>query len=131
MSTADLTWGLMMMVVGMGAVFALLLILMLVLTAIGRLDARPRRRAAAPPPAAPGTADTSETKASPPSVRILADGLTDEQVAALTVAVLTHAEHRRRQAAPETRAHAPGSQLFASRWLSVGRARQFIPFRRS
>lgn len=50
---------------------------------------------------------------------------------ALTVAVLTHAEHRRRQAAPETRAHAPGSQLFASRWLSVGRARQFIPFRRS
>ncbi|HMR47733.1 MAG TPA: OadG family transporter subunit [Arachnia sp.] len=128
MTTADLTWGLMMMGVGMGAVFALLLALMLVLRAIGRLDARPSRRSEAPPP--PVTTEASGPDAAAPSVRILADGLTDDQVAAIAVAVLTHAEHRRRQAAPETRAHAPGSQLFASRWLAVGRARQFSPFRR-
>ena len=29
---------------------------------------------------------------------------------------------------PETRAHAPGSQLFASRWLAVGRAQSQQPF---
>lgn len=126
MTMATLTWGLTMMVVGMGAVFALLLALMLVLTAIGRLDARPHRRADAPSPSV--TADAAgETS---PSVRILADGLTDDQVAAIAVAVLTHAEHRRRQAAPETRSHAPGSQLFASRWLSIGRAHQFRSFHR-
>ena len=128
MTTADLTWGLMMMVVGMGAVFSLLLALMLVLMAIGRLDTRPRRRPEAPPPSV--ATEVAGADAASPSVRILADGLTDDQVAAITVAVLTHAEHRRRQAAPETRAHAPGSQLFASRWLAVGRARQFNPFRR-
>ena len=47
--------------------------------------------------------------------------------AAITVAVVTHAEHRRRQAAPETRAFAPGSQLFASRWVAVGRSRTHTP----
>ena len=36
--TESLLWGLMMMVVGMGVVFALLLALMLVLIGIGRLD---------------------------------------------------------------------------------------------
>ena len=52
-----------------------------------------------------------------------------DQVAAITVAVVTHAEHRRRQAAPETRAFAPGSQLFASRWVAAGRAHQKRPWR--
>ena len=127
MTTADLIWGLTMMAVGMGAVFALLAMLMLLLIGIGRLD-RPARghRKAAPPADAP----PSEPAPSAPEVRILADGLTDDQVAAITVAVFTHAEQRRRQAAPETRTHAPGSQLFASRWLSVGRAHQTNPFRR-
>ena len=63
-----------------------------------------------------------------PRVRIVADGLDENQVAAITVAVITHAENRRRLAAPETRAHAPGSQLFASRWLAVGRAQSQQPF---
>ena len=61
---------------------------------------------------------------------IVADGLDENQVAAITVAVITHAESRRRKAAPETRAHAPGSQLFASRWLAVGRGFQNNPFTR-
>jgi hypothetical protein len=72
----------------------------------------------------------AEVASPAPTVHIVADGLDEDQVAAITVAVITHAETRRRKAAPETRAHAPGSQLFASRWLSVGRAIQNNPFTR-
>ncbi|MFT3887605.1 MAG: OadG family transporter subunit [Arachnia sp.] len=118
----NLGWGLMMMLVGMGAVFALLLALMLVLILIGRLDRRPALPAAQPYDELPEPAA--------PTVRILAEGLTDDQVAAIAVAVMTHAEHRRRQAAPETRAFAPGSQLFASRWVAAGRSRLSTPIRR-
>ena len=120
---ADLSWGLMMMLVGMGTVFALLLALMVVLILIGRLD--PRESLPAPVPAAGAAEDAPESSA--PGVRILADGLTEDQIAAITVAVVTHADHRRRQAAPETRAFAPGSQLFASRWVAVGRSRRHTP----
>ena len=81
----------------------------------------------------PGEGDpTKDAVAKPaaPAVRIIADGLDENQVAAITVAVMQHAEIRRRSAGPETRAHAPGSQLFASRWLSVGRGNQTNPFSR-
>lgn len=118
MNVESLLWGLMMMAVGMGTVFALLLVLMLLLMAIGRSDARPKLTAVEPEVAAAIEGDQ------PGPVRILADGLSEDQVAAITIAVVTHAENRRRLAAPETRAHAPGSQLFASRWLTVGRGRQ-------
>lgn len=119
----NLGWGLMMMVVGMGVVFALLAALMLLLMLIGRLDRRPRAAVSAPEtPAAPAT--------SRPAVRIVADGLDENQVAAIAIAVITHAENRRRLAAPETRAFAPGSQLFASRWLAVGRAQTHQSFTR-
>jgi hypothetical protein len=45
-------------------------------------------------------------------------------VAAILVAAHKHRQTLRRQAAPPTRAVWPGSQLFASRWLAAGRARQ-------
>ena len=57
-------------------------------------------------------------------------GLTEDQLAAITVAVLSHRDTQRHQAAPEQRAHQPGSQLYASRWVSVGRAQQTQPWRR-
>ena len=119
MSTDSVLWGLMMMGVGMGTVFALLLLLMAVLLLMGRLDREPRLKAqpSSTPEPGPGVAQQA-------SVRIVADGLDEFQVAAITLAVVTHAENRRRLAAPETRAAAPGSQLFASRWLTVGRGRQ-------
>ena len=53
-----------------------------------------------------------------------------DQLAAITVAVLSHRDTQRHQAAPEQRAHQPGSQLYASRWVSVGRAQQTQPWRR-
>ncbi|SHJ52330.1 sodium pump decarboxylases, gamma subunit [Tessaracoccus bendigoensis DSM 12906] len=118
----DLLWGLTMMGLGMGSVFALLLVLMGLLILIGRLDTR---RSLAPEPAPSPQAE--EPDAPTAGVRILADGLTEDQVAAIAVAVVTHAAQRRRQAAPETRAFAPGSQLFANRWVSVGRSRRNTP----
>ena len=115
---SDLIWGLQMMGIGMGIVFGLLAVLWGLLYAIGNLD-RPRRE---PMPQVPAP--------STPIVSGDVDGLDEATLAAVAVAVLTHAEIRRRAAAPEVRAHRPGSQLFASRWLAVGRGQQTIPFRR-
>ena len=134
----DIGWGLMMMAVGMGVVFLLLLALMVVLRLIGRLDGPSPRAAAKASAAAPVPATTTDAEAdgtapeapAAPVVRIVADGLDEDQVAAITAAVIMHAEIRRRSAGPETRAHAPGSQLFASRWLAVGRGHQTNPFTR-
>lgn len=124
---SDLVWGLEMMLIGMGIVFGLLLALMVLLILIGRTD-RPKPAPAAEelPPAPASAAPTVEA----PGVRIVADGLDENQLAAIAVAVITHADIRRRSAAPEARAHAPGSQLFASRWVSIGRSHQQAPFRR-
>lgn len=134
----SLTWGLMMMVVGMGVVFALLLALMLVLVGIGRLDRQEGEKLTGKQRVDPEEKmvtilpDSDVPEVTPPAkaVRIVADGLDEDQVAAITVAVMMHAEVRRRMSGRETRAHAPGSQLFASRWLAVGRGNQNNPFSR-
>ena len=132
---ADFQWGLQMMVAGMGVVFALLVVLMVVLQVIGRLDRGPAAEggpAALPGRDAPGAvaqdADGADASPRTPAVRILADGLDETQLAAIAIAVITHAEVRRRSAAPEARATAPGSQIFASRWVAIGRGRQQVPF---
>lgn len=129
----DLAWGLQMMLVGMGAVFALLLLLMVVLRLTARLDRTDRDAQADQPGGEPTAAPMTVQTGPDGSTRILVDdtGLDVDTVAAIAVAVMTHAEHRRRLAGPEVRAHAPGSQLFASRWVSVGRTQQTQPFRKS
>ena len=115
----NIPWGLYVTAAGMGTVFGLLLVLMVVLLAIGRLDRRPSVPAESGPVAAPAAqAEPDQT-----------DGLSPELVAAITVAVITHAQVRRRQAAPAMRRVAPGSQLFASRWVAIGRAYQNQPWR--
>lgn len=129
----DLAWGLQMMLVGMGAVFALLLLLMVVLRLTARLDRTDRDAQADQPGGEPTAAPMTVQTGPDGSTRILVDdtGLDVDTVAAIAVAVMTHAEHRRRLAGPEVRAHAPGSQLFASRWVSVGRTQLTQPFRKS
>lgn len=121
----DFGWGLQMMGVGMGVVFGLLLALMGLLLLIGRLD-RQAAAAAEPPVEEAG----SQPAPAPAGVRIRGDGLDADQVAAIAVAVMTHAEVRRRSAGPEVRATAPGSQLFASRWVAIGRGSQQAPMKR-
>ena len=111
----NLTWGLGIAVVGMGLVFVLLALLWGLLTLALRWD-RP----------AP-MIDVDATAA--PSVAAPA-GMAPEVVAAIAIAVIAHAAARRREAAPAMRHYWPGSLLFASRWVDVGRARQNMSWRR-
>ncbi|GAA1391075.1 OadG family protein [Luteococcus peritonei] len=127
----NLGWGLEMTVVGMGVVFGLLLVLMGLLLAIGRLDAEPKPAVEAeatpalettPEPVA--AADLVPDEPASTSVEILTDDLTVDQAAAVALAVVIHAQVRRQQAAPAMRTHAPGSQIHTSRWVAVGRGAQ-------
>lgn len=115
----NLDFGLWMTAMGMGTVFGLLIVLMLVLRLMGRLDR--------PPAAKPGPAEAGTPAGEPDAP---AGGLTEEEIAAITIAVISHARIRRAQAAPEMRAHEPGSHLFASRWVGIGRGFQQQPWSR-
>jgi len=130
--TEFIGWGLQMTVLGMGLVFTLLALLWLLLTLVLKFDkedapageaAAEEAEAASPgetAEAAPGEAETPEAAPAFPLVNGMDAGL----VAAILVAVDRHRQTLRRQAAPLVRAAAPGSRLYASRWLAAGRARQ-------
>ena len=113
----DLVFGLEITAAGMGLVFGLLAVLWALLTLLLRLDsgAEPADEAAAEPATEPATR----------MVQIMSPaGLDADTLAAITIAVLTHAAVRRKQAAPTMRSYRPGSLLYASRWVASGRARQ-------
>ena len=123
----NLGWGLQMTVLGMGLVFALLALLWGLLTLVLVLDKEPRT---------PVTAQ--EARAEAERIAAMADdavgaqvpeqptvnGMPADLVAAILVATMKHKLTLRRQAAPIMRSYWPGSQLFASRWVATGRARQ-------
>ena len=123
----NIGWGLEMTVLGMGLVFALLALLWLLLTLILKLDKDPvvevsaqesmieAERVAALADQAVG-AQTPE--------RATVNGMPADLVAAILVATHKHRKTMRREAAPLVRTVWPGSQIFASRWLATGRARQ-------
>jgi Na+-transporting methylmalonyl-CoA/oxaloacetate decarboxylase gamma subunit len=125
----DLLFGLRTTVLGMTFVFAILAIVWGLLNVLMKLDARLERQAAgvAPAPAGGEPAALPET-----TVRLVGvpSDLDSQVVAAVTIAVLRHAEARRLQAAPAMRSYWPGSLLFASRWVSAGRTRQGQSWRR-
>jgi sodium pump decarboxylase gamma subunit len=104
----DLAFGLWLTVAGMGVVFGLLALLWAMLSIVGWLDQRKAR----------------QVDDVPAGGAVEAPVISDEDLAAITVAVAAHRTARRRQAAPETRSAVPGSQLWASRWLAAGRTRQ-------
>lgn len=108
---SDLGFGLGISVIGMGLVFGLLALLWATLEIIGRVDQRIRESEPAAPPL------PAEAKVVPTAAEL-------DEMAAIAVAVMLHAEARRRQAAPAMRSTPPGSQIYASRWLAAGRTRQ-------
>jgi sodium pump decarboxylase gamma subunit len=112
---SDLAFGLTLTAAGMGLVFGLLALLWGALALLGRLDAwLPQEEEAAAPTPAPARG----------AVRVADAQVDDDALAAIALAVGTHAALLRMQAAPEQRATQPGSQIYASRWLAAGRTRQ-------
>lgn len=78
---ADLTWGLTMMAVGMGTVFALLLILMGVLLLLGRWDARRAPAGADDAASAPELKPTAEPEhPTPPGMRRYTIAVDDKEL---------------------------------------------------
>jgi len=114
----DLLFGLGIGAVGMSLVFALLGLLWLVLTLIGRLDATLLAREEAGAAGAGGAAGPGAPGGEAPPA------LEPGALAAIALAVAAHATLLRRQAAPAQRSTQPGSQIYASRWLAAGRTRQ-------
>lgn len=123
----NIAFGLWMTVMGMGTVFLLLVLLMLVLRGIGWLDQRGKRTPPTPTHTAPAEPASGDLLAEPEPAT--PGELTPELIAAISIAVITHARVRRGQAAPAMRQVQPGSQLFASRWVSVGRSYQNQPWK--
>lgn len=123
--TPDLQFGLQLTVVGMGTVFLLLALLMGVLSLIGRLD-RPADGETVPPPLPDPAPASPPAPARPPVLQVLSGGqdLNADTLAAIAVAVITHRDVRRQQAAPAMRTHQPGSLQHASRWVTLGRSLQ-------
>jgi Na+-transporting methylmalonyl-CoA/oxaloacetate decarboxylase gamma subunit len=123
----NLAWGLQMTVLGMGLVFALLALLWVLLTVVLMFDKEPKPEAS-----------EQETRVEAERIAAVADdaigaqvperatvnGMPADLVAAIMIATMKHKLTLRRQAAPYMRSYWPGSQLFASRWVAAGRARQ-------
>jgi Na+-transporting methylmalonyl-CoA/oxaloacetate decarboxylase gamma subunit len=113
----NLGFGIQVTLLGLGIVFGLLVTLWLLLTVALRFDR---------PPVAPDPEPARVT------IRPV-DGAAEvdsQLIAAIAVAIMRHAEQRRRQAAPVMRIYWPGSLLFASRWVAAGRMRQSQAWRR-
>jgi Na+-transporting methylmalonyl-CoA/oxaloacetate decarboxylase gamma subunit len=132
LSFEHLGWGLQMTVLGMGLVFILLALLWLLLTLVLMLDKEPEEAKAEEKAAAlEATVEAERIAAAADDAigaqtpeRPTVNGMPADLVAAILVAAHKHRQTLRRQAAPLVRAVQPGSQLFASRWLASGRARQ-------
>lgn len=128
----NLAFGLEISVLGMGIVFGLLALLWLLLTLARRLEHSPGIPSRTAFPSPPVNRSETAAEATAASVRLVGapSDLDPRLVAAIGVAVLSHVEARRRQAAPAMRSYWPGSLLFASRWVASGRMRQGQVWRR-
>lgn len=135
----NLAFGLQVTAVGMGIVFGLLAALWLLLTLVLRFEQRgealepaatPSEGVAGPAVVVGAAALAGRPPAGPVRLVGAPADLDPRLVAAVSVAVLRHADARRRQAAPAMRSYWPGSLLFASRWVAAGRMRQGQIWRR-
>ena len=123
----NIGWGLQMTVLGMGLVFALLLLLWLLLTLVLKLDKEPEVEVSAQEATIEAeriAAIADDAVGAQTPERPTVNGMPADLVAAILVATHKHRKTMRRQAAPLVRTVWPGSQIYASRWLATGRARQ-------
>ena len=122
----NLGWGLQMTVLGMGIVFALLALLWALLHLVLKLERSGEPLSAEASightEAIAAVADDAIGRQIPVAPTV--QGMDAHLVAAIMVATLTHREVRRLEAAPAMRSAWPGSQLYASRWVTAGRTRQ-------
>ena len=122
----NIGWGLQMTVLGMGLVFALLAMLWGLLNLVLKFDKDPE-----PVPAEQVqveaeriAAEADDAIGAQVPMTPTVNGMPADLVAAIMIATMKHKQILRRQAAPYMRSYWPGSQLFASRWVAAGRARQ-------
>ena len=122
----NIGWGLQMTVLGMGLVFSLLAMLWGLLTLVHKFDKEPE-----PVPAEQVqveaeriAAEADDAIGAQVPMTPTVNGMPADLVAAIMIATMKHKQILRRQAAPYMRSYWPGSQLFASRWVAAGRARQ-------
>ena len=123
----NIGWGLQMTVLGMGLVFSLLALLWLLLTLVLKLDKEPEVEVSAQEATVEAeriAAIADDAVGAQTPERPTVNGMPADLVAAILVATHKHRQTMRRQAAPLVRTVWPGSQIFASRWLATGRARQ-------
>jgi Na+-transporting methylmalonyl-CoA/oxaloacetate decarboxylase gamma subunit len=123
----NLGWGFQMTVLGMGLVFALLALLWGLLMLVLVLDKEPKAPVSAQETHAEAeriAAVADDAVGAQTPERPTVNGMPADLVAAIMVATMKHKLTLRRQAAPLMRSYWPGSQLFASRWVATGRARQ-------
>ena len=123
----NIGWGLQMTVLGMGLVFALLALLWLLLTVVLKLDKEPEMEVTAQEATVEAeriAAIADDAVGAQTPERPTVNGMPADLVAAILVATHKHRQTMRRQAAPLVRTVWPGSQIYASRWLATGRARQ-------
>lgn len=123
----NLAWGLQMTVLGMGLVFALLALLWVLLTVVLMFDKEPKpvvSEQATQVEAEHIAAVADDAIGAQVPERATVNGMPADLVAAIMIATMKHKQTLRRQAAPYMRSYWPGSQLFASRWVAAGRARQ-------
>ena len=125
----NLNAGIELTVIGMGLVFAVLILLAALIAAGMRLGDRAGSRATGQP--APENEATQQTLPAltlhrPMPLERLGDQSdhqpSPDEMAAIAIAVQLHQVVRRKQAAPAMRTHQPGA--LPSRWLAIGRARQ-------
>lgn len=117
---ANIGFGLQMTVLGMGLVFLLLAVLWGLLTVLLRLDNAAEESDAAGEEEAVSAANDITAQ---PVVRVMADEIEPEKLAAITIAVLRHRAVQ--QGAVSMNNHHAGTRIRSSGWVVMGRLWQY------
>lgn len=113
---ANFTWSLEMMILGMGTVFIMLILLMLLLVSIGQLDARTIKRQQRA-----GIGAKSESKLLPTSSQ---SNIAKDKLAAIAVAIVAHQQAQSKNPLLTPQEQELQTRSRESQWVIVGRYSQ-------